>query len=456
MLLATDLSAGAGRTAARGGAGAVGSLGRDDVQQRSDDALAEDRRLLADLFAVATSADSARELRTYGITDALARRHDELTRTGAPAHGSRGAAERGARGGRAGWCSRSASIAAIVVLVLRAADGHVSPGAGRDGRHAAAPGPDPDLALDRHRRQLQHRASQRPASCCGSRIAPQTAPTQAERRAMRRCRRGCAPASGSRRLTFAYPGSDERPVARVRSSSSFPPGRTIALVGENGAGKTTLVKLLCAMYRAHRRVGSRIDGTDLAAARGDGVAASASAAAFQDFQRLQFIARSRASGPATSRGSRSHEPVRGRAGASRLGARSRQQLPDGLDDAGRKSLHRRARALGRAVAAARAGSRPDAQGDRCWSCSTSRPRASTHQTESALFARYASAARALADAYGTITLLVSHRFSTVRTADLIIVLEHGLGPRGGLARGVDGRLAATYAELFELQARAYG
>jgi DNA-binding transcriptional LysR family regulator len=45
------------------------------VQQRSDDALAEDRRLLADLFSLATSPESARELRTYGVTDALAARH---------------------------------------------------------------------------------------------------------------------------------------------------------------------------------------------------------------------------------------------------------------------------------------------------------------------------------------------------------------------------------------------
>ena len=48
------------------------------VQRRADDALAEDRRLLDGLFSLATGADSARELRTYGITDELARRHAEL------------------------------------------------------------------------------------------------------------------------------------------------------------------------------------------------------------------------------------------------------------------------------------------------------------------------------------------------------------------------------------------
>jgi ATP-binding cassette, subfamily B, bacterial len=75
-------------------------------------------------------------------------------------------------------------------------------------------------------------------------------------------------------------------------------------------------------------------------------------------------------------------------------------------------------------------------------------------TETALFARYVEAARALGRAHGTITLLVSHRFSTVRAADLILVLERGEVIESGsheqlIARG------GTYAELYELQARAY-
>src|SRR5690606_33691490 len=76
------------------------------------------------------------------------------------------------------------------------------------------------------------------------------------------------------------------------------------------------------------------------------------------------------------------------------------------------------------------------------------------QTEHDLFTRYAQTSRHLAEQTGTLTLLVSHRFSTVRMADLIIVLEGGrvleqgsheeLMERGGL-----------YAELYELQARTY-
>jgi ATP-binding cassette, subfamily B, bacterial len=75
-------------------------------------------------------------------------------------------------------------------------------------------------------------------------------------------------------------------------------------------------------------------------------------------------------------------------------------------------------------------------------------------TESALFERYALAAREAAAARGTITLLVSHRFSTVRSADLIVVLAGGRVVEHG---SHDALMAAdgTYAELFELQARAY-
>ena len=76
------------------------------------------------------------------------------------------------------------------------------------------------------------------------------------------------------------------------------------------------------------------------------------------------------------------------------------------------------------------------------------------QTEHALFTRYAQAARENAAETGTITLLVSHRFSTVRMADLIVVLEQGRIREVGshaelLAAG------GLYAELYELQARLY-
>jgi ATP-binding cassette subfamily B protein len=74
-------------------------------------------------------------------------------------------------------------------------------------------------------------------------------------------------------------------------------------------------------------------------------------------------------------------------------------------------------------------------------------------TEHALFERYAAAARA-GRAYGTITVLVTHRFSTVSAADLVVVLENGrvveIGTHAELL-DADGH----YAELYRLQARGY-
>jgi ATP-binding cassette subfamily B protein len=74
-------------------------------------------------------------------------------------------------------------------------------------------------------------------------------------------------------------------------------------------------------------------------------------------------------------------------------------------------------------------------------------------TEAALFERYL-AARALAKGSGAITLLVSHRFSTVRMADLIIVLDQGRITASGDHAALI-RAGGLYAELYELQARAY-
>jgi len=76
------------------------------------------------------------------------------------------------------------------------------------------------------------------------------------------------------------------------------------------------------------------------------------------------------------------------------------------------------------------------------------------ETEHALFERYAGAARRSAKARGAITVLVSHRFSTVRMADLIVVVD---GAKVAEVGSHEELVAAggLYAELFELQARAY-
>jgi ATP-binding cassette subfamily B protein len=72
------------------------------------------------------------------------------------------------------------------------------------------------------------------------------------------------------------------------------------------------------------------------------------------------------------------------------------------------------------------------------------------ETEHALFERYAAAAKESKAANGRITILVSHRFSTVRMADLIVVLDEEVGTHDELlGRG------GQYSELYSIQAAAY-
>jgi ATP-binding cassette subfamily B protein len=74
-------------------------------------------------------------------------------------------------------------------------------------------------------------------------------------------------------------------------------------------------------------------------------------------------------------------------------------------------------------------------------------------TEDALFRRYADAARETAST-GGVTLLVTHRFSTVAAADLVVVLDHGKVVEQGTHQELM-RADGHYAELYQLQARGY-
>ena len=250
----------------------------------------------AGLFWHATSADAARELRTYGVTEALARRHDELTER-VRARTVR-AALLSAALEAVGWLVFALGVVgAIVVLVLRAAHGHVSPGS-------------VVMAVT-----LMRRAQTQISRSTDSASSFNTATSAARQLLWLQDRAeafgtAAAEASGIRAtapprlrdgirldgLVFAYPKGDsdgedgsggvgERVLGPI--DLVLPAGKTIALVGENGAGKTTLVKLLCGMY-APTEGRITVDGTDLQT-----LAVSAwrerVTVAFQDFQRLQFI-----------------------------------------------------------------------------------------------------------------------------------------------------------------------
>jgi ATP-binding cassette subfamily B protein len=248
------------------------------------------------------------------------------------------------------------------------------------------------------------------------------------------------------RLTFAYPGSG-RPVLRG-VDLVLPAGATVAIVGENGSGKTTLVKLLARMYEpTEGRI--LVDGANLRSFAVEDWRRRISAG-FQDFAQFQLLARhSVGAGDVTAEPSdRLVVAALGRAAASQLV----EQLPDALETQLGREFVGFEPSVGQwqKVALGRAMMREDPL-----LLVLDEPTASLDApTEHALFERLAGAAREVASATGGITVLISHRFSTVRMADLIIVLSHGAVAEAGSHEEL---IAADglYAELYRLQARAY-
>jgi ATP-binding cassette subfamily B protein len=248
-------------------------------------------------------------------------------------------------------------------------------------------------------------------------------------------------------VDFGYPGTDTPVLAGV--DLHIPAGSTVAIVGENGAGKTTLVKLLCRFYEPTRgRI--LVDGVPLARFEPDEWRQRLSAG-FQDFAKLEFIARESVGVGRLDQIDSVDDVMAALARAS--ADEVPRGLPDGLDTQLGKNFadgvelsggQWQKLALGRAM-----------MRDGPLLLVLDEPTASLDpQTEHALFVRYAGAANEAARRTGGITVLVSHRFSTVRMADLIVVVDGGrvveVGSHAELvARG------GLYAELYELQARAY-
>jgi ATP-binding cassette subfamily B protein len=229
----------------------------------------------------------------------------------------------------------------------------------------------------------------------------------------------------------------------------LPAGATVAVVGENGSGKTTLVKLLLGMYRPTS--GSiLVDDVELASIADDAWR-SRCTAAFQDFSRFSLPAVE--SVGVAELPSLESEPLAvaalDRAGAAELPG----QLPSGLATyvgSPYTGGHNLSGGQWQKLALGRAMRSPDPL-----LVVLDEPTASLDaQAEHALFERYAAASAAYAGAVGTITLLVSHRFATVRMADVIIYLESG----HAIEAGSHDELMDTggrYAELFTLQAQGY-
>jgi len=246
---------------------------------------------------------------------------------------------------------------------------------------------------------------------------------------------------------FSYPGTGATVLRDVRMM--LPAGSTVAVVGENGAGKTTLIKLLCGLYQPTRGK-ILVDGADLRRVPLDDWRERI-AAGFQDFARYEFLAR-QSIGVGDLAQQFADAAVRGALDRAHA-ADVLDHLADGLDTQLGKSYADGAELSGgqwQKLALGRAMMRENPL-----LLILDEPTAALDpEAEHALFERYAEQARRVGEVTGAITLLVSHRFSTVRMADLIIVIADGqVAETGNHASLV--AAGGFYSELYGIQAEAY-
>ena len=246
-------------------------------------------------------------------------------------------------------------------------------------------------------------------------------------------------------VSFSYPGTDRQVLDDV--TLHLPAGAVVAIVGENGAGKSTLVKLLAKMYEPDSgRI--LVDDVPLADVPADAWRTRLSGA-FQDFARFEYPLRlsiglgdlARAEdGEAVDR---AVERADARALADRLDRGLDTQLGNTWADGAELS-----EGQWQKVALARGYMR-----DPLLLLLDEPASALDAETEHLLFEQYAERSRALKDR-GRLTLLVSHRYSTVRMADLIVVMDGARVCEQGSHEELVA-LGGRYAELYGIQARAY-
>jgi ABC-type multidrug transport system fused ATPase/permease subunit len=248
-----------------------------------------------------------------------------------------------------------------------------------------------------------------------------------------------------RGVTFAYPAAPQRPVLD-RLDLEIPAGSSLAIVGQNGAGKTTLAKLLCRLYDPQSGA-IEVDGTDLRDLDTESWRRRVTAV-FQDFVRFELTLRENVvprqpGGGAAPDGAALDgviEAALAEAGADGLAGLD-TVLAKGYAGGTELSGGQWQRvALARALAAVRLGAglvlldEPTAQLD--------------VRGEAEIFERVLAATRSCT------TILISHRFSTVRHVDRIAVVEHGAVAELGSHEELMA-LRGRYWTMFTLQAQRF-
>jgi ATP-binding cassette subfamily B protein len=413
------------------------------LRERAELATAEETRLGWHLLDLAVSPAAAKEIRLFGLQGVLRRRQAETRRR---------VEARLRRSELKGMLLRLAGqlifaigyVGAVIVVVRAAIDGRQSVGdvvlvvtlavqtnAQAAGAVAVAQSLQGTARAMAHVRWLRLEA------------AAHADPVRADQAAPAALRDGITLTG----VAFRYPGTDTDVLRDV--TVRIPAGTTVAIVGDNGAGKSTLVKLLCRFYRP--TAGEiLVDGVDLR--RIDPARwRERIAAGFQDFVRFDAPARESIG---VGDLARLDEPGAVAAGVRRADAQVVvDRLPQGLDTHLGKSYEDGEELSGgqwQRIALSRAMMR-----EQPLLLLLDEPTAALDPlTEHALFERYAASAREVGQRTGGITVLVSHRFSTVRMADLILVVSDGRIAEAGDHQALMAR-DGIYAELFTLQAAAY-
>ncbi|HEX4711676.1 ABC transporter ATP-binding protein [Phenylobacterium sp.] len=408
---------------------------------RAQEATAEPMRLRGHIFNHATSPAAGKELRIFGLGKELADRYRQITSQ------TRHLNVRANWGG-AFWSAlgdvvfTAGCVGAVAWLVAQAADGAASPGGvvlaaslitGLILQMNAA------LQLAQYFQAISTTVERYLWLVDFSDEAARTAVGETPSPPV--LRRGIA----VERVSFTYPDRDKPVLSDV--SLELPAGRVVALVGENGSGKSTLVKLLCGFYRplSGRVLIDDTDLADIAPADWRGRIGGA----FQDFTNFEVqLHESVGLGDLPALGDRGRAAAAlGRAGGADLATLNPAGLEvmlgkkwGGVDLSGGQWQKL---ALGRAL-----------MREQPLMVVFDEPAmALDASSEHDLFERFAAEARSGQSA-GRATLLISHRFSTVRMADAIAVLDAGRIVEFGSHEALIAA-AGKYAELFEIQASAY-